>query len=141
MAVAAQPPSAVREDDVTAPIDQRSSADLWMRRILRLPLNAPAGTAEGARKAFQTSIMVAAVRCVLMYLVFPFVLPAIGIAKGVGPAVGLAVNTAAMVCIVMSMRRFFRADHPKRWHYAALGGTVLGLLAYLAVVDIVDLVS
>ena len=46
-----------------------------------------------------------------------------------------------MVCIVMSMRRFFRADHPKRWHYAALGGAVLTLLGYLAVVDIVDLVS
>ncbi len=144
MAIAAQPPtveSVPVANEITSPIVRRSSADLWMRRILRLPLDAPAGTAEGARKAFQTSMMVAAVRCVLMYLVFPFVLPAIGIAKGVGPAVGLAVNTIAMVCIVMSMRRFFRADHPKRWHYAAIGGSVLVLLVYLAVVDIVDLVS
>lgn len=85
-------------------------------------------------------MMVAAVRCVLMYLVFPFVLPALGIANGIGPALGLVVNTAAMVCIVLSMRRFVRADHPKRWWYAALGGAVLVLLAYLAVVDIVDLV-
>jgi hypothetical protein len=140
MALAAQPPTVVA-DDITAPTVRRSSADLWVRRILRLPLNAPAGTAAGARKAFQTSMMVAAVRCVLMYLVFPFVLPAVGIAKGVGPAVGLAVNTAAVVCIVMSLRRFFRADHPKRWHYAAIAGAVLVLLGYLAVVDIVDLVS
>ena len=130
MALAAQPATTV-SDHVAAPIVRRSSADVWMRRVLRLPVDAPAGTAEGARKAFQTSIMVAAVRCVLMYLVFPFVLP----------AVGLVVNTAAMVCIVLSMRRFFRADHPKRWHYAALGGTVLFLLAYLAVVDIADIVS
>jgi len=136
MAIAAQPPVT---DDAPAPIARRSNADLTMRRILRLPIDGPAGTAAGARKAFQTSIMVAAVRCILMYLVFPFVLPAVGIASGVGPAVGLIVNTAAAVCIVTSMRRFFRADHPKRWWYAGLGGAVLALLAVLAVVDIVDL--
>ena len=101
----------------------------------------PRGTAAGAHKAFQTSIMVAAVRCTLMYLVFPFLLPAIGIAKGVGPAIGLIVNSAAIVCIVMSMRRFFRADHPKRWWYAGLGGSVLVLLGVLAVVDIADLLG
>ena len=142
MAIAAQPPVTDAElADSPAAAAPRSNADLLMRRILRLPLDAPAGTAAGARQAFQTSIMVAAVRCILMYLVFPFVLPAVGIASGVGPAVGLVVNAAAMVCIVMSMRRFFRADHPKRWLYAGLGGAVLTLLAVLAVVDIVDLIS
>jgi hypothetical protein len=140
MAVAAQPPTVI-SGDITAPTVRRSNADLWMRRVLRLPLNAPAGTADGARQAFQTSMMVAAVRCVLMYLVFPFVLPAVGVAGGIGPALGLAVNTAAVVCIVMSLRRFFRADHSKRWHYAAIAGAVLVLLGYLAVVDIIDLVS
>ena len=85
-------------------------------------------------------MLVATVRCLLMYIVFPFVLPALGIAKGVGPAIGLAVNVVAMVCIVLSLRRFFRADHPKRWWYAALGGSVLVLLAVLAATDIADLV-
>jgi hypothetical protein len=112
-----------------------------MRRLLRLPVDAPPGTAEGARKAFQTSMMVATLRCLLMYLVFPFVLPALGIARGVGPAIGLAINAVAIVCIVMSMRRFFRADHPKRWWYAGLGSAVLVLLAVLAAVDLADLVS
>lgn len=112
-----------------------------MRRVLRLPADAPAGTAEGARKAFQTSMLVATVRCLLMYIVFPFVIPALGVAKGVGPAIGLLVNVVAMVCIVLSMRRFFGADHPKRWWYAALGSAVLVALAVLAVVDIADLAS
>ena len=80
---------------------QRSSADRLMRRVLRLPVDGPTGTAEGARKAFQTSVMVAAVRCVLMYLVFPFVLPAVGLAKGIGPAVGLVVNGVAMATTSM----------------------------------------
>jgi hypothetical protein len=127
--------------EVAVRVPQRSPADLVMRRILRLPVDAPAGTAAGARKAFQTSMLVATVRCLLMYLVFPFVLPALGIARGVGPAIGLAVNAVAMVCIVLSMRRFFRADHPKRWWYAGLGGAVLVLLAVLAVVDLAALVS
>jgi len=136
MAIAAQPPIT---DDVRSPATRRSSADVLMRRVLRLPIDAPAGTAAGARKAFQTSMMVAGVRCILMYLVVPFVLPAVGFASGVGPVVGLVVNTVATVCIVMSMRRFFRADHPKRWWYASVGGAVLGLLSYLAVLDLVDL--
>jgi hypothetical protein len=124
----------------TAPT-KRSSADIFMRRLLRLPVDAPAGTAEGARKAFQTSLLVATVRCLLMYIVFPFVLPALGLARGVGPAIGLAINLVAMVCIVLSMRRFFRADHPKRWSYTALGGTVLAFLVVLAIQDFVSLIS
>jgi hypothetical protein len=124
-----------------APAPTRSSADVMMRRLLRLPVDAPTGSADGARKAFQTSLMVATVRCLLMYIVFPFVLPAIGVAKGVGPVIGLAINLVAMVCIVMSMRRFWRADHPKRWWYGALGGTVLVFLVALAVQDLTSIVG
>jgi hypothetical protein len=120
---------------VRGPAVGRSGADRLMRRLLRLPVDAPPGSAEGARKAFQTSLLVATVRCLLMYILFPFVLPAIGVARGVGPAIGLAINLVAMVCIVFSMRRFWRADHPKRWWYGALGGTVLVFLVVLAIQD------
>jgi hypothetical protein len=119
----------------------RSPADRFMRRILRLPVDGPAGTAEGARKAFQTSLLVATVRCLLMYIVFPFVLPAVGLASDVGPAIGLAISVAAIVCIVLSMRRFWRADHPMRWWYGALGGTVLCFMVALVVIDLTTLVS
>lgn len=118
---------------------RRSPADRFMRRLLRLPADGPRASAGEARKAFQTSIMVAAARCLLMYIVFPFVLPAIGVAKGVGPAIGLPISLIAMVCIVMSMRRFWRADHSKRWHYTVLGTTVIAFLVYLAVRDIASL--
>jgi hypothetical protein len=121
------------------PAARRSAADRWMRRLLRLPHDAPPATRADAQKAFQTSMMVAAVRCVLMYLVFPFVLPAVGIARGVGPAIGLAINAVAMVFIYFSMRRFWRAEHPKRWWYAALGGAVMAFLIVLAVQDTLSL--
>ena len=124
---------------VAAPAAVRGPADRLMRRVLRLPVDAPAGTAEGARQAFQTSLLVATVRCLLMYIVFPFVLPAVGLASDVGPAIGLVISVAAIVCIVMSMRRFWRADHPLRWWYGALGATVLGLMVVLIVVDVTAL--
>lgn len=118
-----------------------SPADRFMRRLLRLPVDGPAASPEAARKAFQTSLLVATVRCLLMYIVFPFVLPALGIASGVGPAILLPISLAAIVAITMSIRRFWRADHSKRWHYTVLGTAVIGFLAYLAVTDLVELLG
>jgi hypothetical protein len=128
---------------VAPPVIARPSspADRFMRTLLRLPVDGPRATAEAARKAFQTSILVATVRCLLMYIVFPFVLPALGLARGVGPAVGLVISVAAIVAITMSIRRFWRADHPKRWHYTVLGTTVMGFMAVLIVQDLSDLLG
>jgi hypothetical protein len=117
----------------------RSPADRFMRRLLRLPIDGPTATAQEAQKAFQTSIMVATVRCLLMYIFFPFVLPAIGVASGVGPWIGLPISVAAIVAISMSIRRFWRADHSKRWHYTVLGTVVIGLMIYQIVVDLTDI--
>ena len=119
---------------------QRSKADLVMRRVLRLPVDAPRATADDARRAFQTSIMVATVRCLLMYIVFPFVLPAVGLASGVGPLIGIPISLVAIVAIVSSVRRFWRADHSKRWHYTVLGTAVVGFLCVLIAIDISELV-
>ena len=119
---------------------QRSQADLVMRRVLRLPVDAPRATADDARRAFQTSIMVATVRCLLMYIVFPFVLPALGLASGVGPLIGIPISIVAIVAIVSSVRRFWRADHSKRWHYTVLGTAVVGFLCVLIAIDISELV-
>jgi hypothetical protein len=39
----------------------------------------------------------------------------------------------------MSIRRFWRADHSKRWHYTVLGTVVIAFLIGLVVVDLVEL--
>ena len=119
----------------------RSSTDRFMRRLLRLPVDEPKASADLARKAFQTSLAVATVRCLLMYIVFPFVLPLVGIAKGVGPWIGLVISALAIVCITMSIRRFWRADHSKRWHYTVFGLLIIGFLIVLAVKDFSTIVS
>jgi hypothetical protein len=117
----------------------RSQADQTMRRLLRLPPDGPRASADEARKAFQTSLMVATVRCLLMYIVFPFVLPAIGVASGVGPWIGLPISLAAVATITMSIRRFWRADHSKRWHYTVFGGLVICFLCVLVVQDLLEI--
>ena len=131
-----------RPPGATAPAHRHdAAADRFMRRLLRLPLEGPKATAADAQKAFQTSIIVATFRCLLMYIVFPFVLPALGLASDVGPAIGLVISAAAIVAICMSIRRFFRADHSKRWHYTVLGTTVIGFMVVLIVQDLTELLG
>ncbi len=131
------PPSPVAHGEVRS----SSPADRMMRRVLRLPVDGPKASAADARRAFQTSIMVATVRCLLMYIVFPFVLPALGLAAGVGPIIGIPISVAAIIAIVMSVRRFWRADHSKRWHYTILGTAVITFLCVLVVRDLISLGS
>jgi hypothetical protein len=119
----------------------RSNVDRVMRQLLRLPVDGPKATAAEAQKAFQTSILVATARCLLMYVFFPFILPAIGVASGVGPWVGLVISIVAIIAITMSIRRFWRADHSKRWHYTVLGTAVMGFMVYSIVRDLSTILS
>ncbi len=137
--VAADPPvQAVAPS--AAPLQRPNSpADRFMRRVLHLPEDGPRASAAAARTAFRTSIMVATVRCLLMYIVLPFVLPIIGIATDAAAAIVLPINIAAIVAIVMSIRRFWRADHSKRWHYTVLGTCVIGFLVVATIAEIVAL--
>ena len=111
-----------------------------MRRVLRLP-EGRTSTAAQARSAFQKSLAFTTCRCLLMYIVLPFVLPAVGIARGVGPVVGIVIGILAMISIVYSIRRFWRADHSKRWHYTVFGAVIIATLMYLTIKDTVDLLA
>jgi hypothetical protein len=118
-----------------------STADLRMRRLLRLPASGATATAASARSALERSLLISTVRCLLTYIVLPFLAPVFGVATGVAPVVGLTVGLVAIVANVASIRRFWRADHKYRWHYTALSGTVIVLLLWLVALDLIDLVS
>lgn len=115
-----------------------SSADRFMRRLLRLP-EGKTSTAAEARSAFQKSLAYTTCRCLLMYIILPFVLPIVGIAQGVGPYIAIPVGIVAIVSIVYSIRRFWRADHSKRWHYTIFGTVIIGFLIYLTIKDTIEL--
>lgn len=121
----------------TAP---RPAADVAVRRLLRIPEGQTA-TENAAQRAFSTSVLVSATRCLLTYIVLPFLLPALGVAAGVGPAIGLPVGAIAIASNVATIRRFWAADHRWRWVYTALSLTVIALLIVLMVEDVTSLMS
>ncbi|HEX6417266.1 MAG TPA: hypothetical protein VFZ77_02175 [Acidimicrobiales bacterium] len=118
----------------------RPAADVAVRRLLRIP-DGRTATEGAAQRAFSTSVLVSAVRCVLTYLVLPFLAPALGLAAGVGPAIGLPVGGVAIASNVMTIRRFWAADHRWRWAYSAVSLSVIGLLLVLVVGDVAALVG
>jgi hypothetical protein len=121
----------------TAP---RPAADVAVRRLLRIPDGPPAP--EGAaQRAFSTSTLVSATRCLLTYIVLPFLAPALGLAAGVGPALGIPIGAVAIGANVLTIRRFWAADHRWRWAYTAIALTVIALLLVLMVEDVLGLVA
>ena len=124
--------------DIASP--EELQAALLRLTLLRLD-DTDTATAAEARSAFQKSLLFTTCRCLLMYIILPFVLPLVGIARGVGPVIGITIGILAMISIVYSIRRFWKADHSKRWHYTIFGTVIIGFLIYLTVKDLITLTS
>jgi hypothetical protein len=120
----------------TAAEPERSQADRVMRRILRLPVDAPKQSIFGTESIFGKSIAVSAARCLITYVFLPLLAPIVNLTGALGPALGLLLGAVSMTAIVISMRRFFAADHKYRWGYAAVGGAILVALVFAAVFDV-----
>jgi hypothetical protein len=131
----------VGPDPAAPPAPARSKADVLMRRLLRVDDTQPRMREDELRSAFSRSILVSATRCIITYLLIPFLGPILGLATGVGPVIGIPIGLLAIVFNVKSMRRFWRADHRFRWHYTAIGGTVIGMLVVLIALDLAELLS
>ncbi len=115
----------------------RSAPDLFMRRLLRVPQVRPTRRAnEAAERLFSVSILLSATRCLLSYVVFPFLLvPVLGVAGLLKAVVGIPVGLLALVFDVRGIRRFFVADHRWRWPITALYVAVMILVVILVVSD------
>ena len=94
---------------------------------------------ETATRTFSVSMVVSGVRCVLAYVVFPWLLPVLGVTGGVGPGVGLAIGTVAIGFNVWSIVRFWRADHRLKWLVIPINVAVIVLLLVLVGFDINNL--
>lgn len=125
----------------TAPSLERSPADRTMRRLLLLPVDGPKASIFGAEGAFQKSIAISAIRCLITYVLLPVLRPLIDLSGGVGPVLGLVVGAVSMVAIAFSVRRFFAADHKYRWHYTVVGGGIFVLLVWQSVLDVQALLA
>ena len=88
-----------------------------------------------AERVFSKSVVISGIRCLLTYVVFPFVAPIVGITSSVGAVVGVLIGLVAIVFNVLSIRRFFAADHRFKWWASAMNVAVIALLIVLFVVD------
>lgn len=112
-----------------------STADRVMRRLLRVDgLNSSAGT--GAHRAFRVSVLVSAVRCLITYLAIPIVFPLLSLSGWVAAPIGIALCVVAVVNGVISVRRFWASDHPRRWMYTGFMGVVFVILAVAMVSEL-----
>jgi hypothetical protein len=91
---------------------------------------------DAAARVFSISILISATRCVLTYVVFPWLLPLAGLRRGVGPVLGLVIALVAIGFNIASIRRFHRAGHQWRWVISALNAVVIVALLYAVVQDI-----
>ncbi len=123
-----------------APAPTRSRADQTMRRVLRVPEQSPLPESD-THRIFGASILLSATRCLLGYIVLPIVLPAVGIAHGVGPAISIPVGILALTFDYLGMRRFWLADHHRRWAFSALYAVVGTMVLALLIVDVLHLVG
>lgn len=104
-----------------------------------LPKNNGAGASEQssdpAERVFSKSVVISGIRCLLTYIVFPFVAPVVGIASSTGAVIGVLIGIVAIVFNVLSIRRFFASNHPYRWWASAMNAAVIVLLLVLFVLD------
>ena len=119
---------------VTAPRRYRSdrAADRFMRRLMGVQrLDKAQG--EGAHRTFRIAVIVSGVRCLITYLLIPVLVPLASFAGWVAAPVGIALCVLAVVNGVVSVRRFWKSDHAKRWMYTIFMGVVfiiLGIALY-----------
>jgi hypothetical protein len=124
-----------------APAPTWSPADLRMRRLLRLPVDAPKATEASARQLVEKSLLISMSRCLLTYVFLPFVVPIIGIRGNIAPISGVVLGVVAIVANIASIRRFWRAEHRYRWHYTALASVIILAMVWLIAVDLAEILS
>ncbi len=116
--------------------------DQLMASLLRVNHQQTSTTSSDAPKqaatqnVFWASAAFSGVRCILQYVVLPFIFPLVGFAANVSEYLFIVISVIAVASMVMSLRRFWRVNYRYRWHYlvvALIGG---GILVAHLVVDV-----
>ena len=117
----------------------RPRAERIVRRCLFVGEARPR-SGQDAQRLFSLAMVISGLRCLLSYVVLPFLAPALGAATGVEPYFGIPISIIALVFDVRGMRRFWIADHRYRWPMTAIYLAVMGLVTALLIGDIHRLV-
>jgi hypothetical protein len=115
--------------------------DRMMGRLLfvNVPMQAvPAdvSSTDRAERTFGVSLMISAVRCILQYVILPFVLPVIGVASEAAVPISLTINVIAVGLIFYSLRRFWTIRYERRWQYLPVALAAFVILGVFIAMDI-----
>lgn len=111
-----------------------------MRWLLGIREPAPrSGT--GAHRTFRVAVGISALRCTITYVTLPVLIPLLSLAGWIAGPVGLALCAIAAVNGVVSVRRFWRADHARRWTYTAFIVVVFVILTISTWTEAIRLVA
>jgi hypothetical protein len=94
--------------------------DQWMRHILFISLSQRTNTHYKRTNVFGLALFLSATRCILQYVVFPFILPFLGLIGNIPVWLSLSLSGIAFVSLFTSLRRFWKANHPRRFAYLPL---------------------
>lgn len=117
----------------------RSTADRFMRSLLRIPENRRTRRQRAVHGVFSVSIVISALRCLVAYVLLPLIAPLVGGATGAAPAIGVPISIVALGFDVFGIRRFWLADHARRWTMTWIYAAVMVMVAVFLVVDLVHL--
>ncbi len=114
--------------------------DRLMGRLLWVDMSAQpadaAGTTKRAERAFGLSLAFSGIRCVLQYVVLPFVLPLLGIAVSAASQINMVISVLAVIAIISSLRRFWKVRYAYRWQYLAVALVTLTVLLVFIQMDL-----
>jgi uncharacterized RDD family membrane protein YckC len=103
------------------------------------PTPAEEQAAAGAKRALSAGLAFSAVRCILMYVVLPFVLPLIGLTGVFAVRVDLVINLLAMGALGYSVRRFWVINYKHKMAYTAVAAVAFFVLAAFVLLDLQEL--
>ena len=117
------------------PLDRR------MRTLLRVGDQVDPSALLGAQSAMSKSIFVSALRCTITYLVIPLLGSTIAVLDAFSAPLSIVLCLFAGFMSIRSMRRFWIANHPKRWAYTIFASVVLVALTVGIVVDVLRIIN
>jgi hypothetical protein len=98
-----------------------------------------ASDSRSAQRVFNVSMVISGIRCLIAYVLLPFVTPFLGLAPGIGPGLGIVIGLVALASNGYSLNRFWRLRHRWRKPITLLHVSVIGLLLVLLAQDMAAL--
>jgi hypothetical protein len=91
---------------------------------------------QRATRTYNLSLMLSAGRCVIQYVVLPFVLPLVGVAGEAATGISLAINLVAILAIIASVRRLWQINYARKWAYLCVAAGALVFIVFFILFDL-----